>query len=84
MNYYLIVCRSLTYAQRTVTALEHSGIPANILRSPTGLSAGGCSYSVKISRKRLTDAMTALKRAGLTPVNVYLASGDGSYREVSL
>ena len=49
MNSYLIVCRSLTYAQRTVTALEHSGIPANILRSPTGLSAGGCSFCFKIS-----------------------------------
>lgn len=84
MNFYLIVCRSLTYAQRTVAALEHSGIPATIVRSPTGVSASGCSYAVKITHKRLTDAATALNRAGLPPVSVYSASGDGSYREVSL
>ena len=34
MVYYLIVCRSLTYAQRTASALERAGITAHILRSP--------------------------------------------------
>ena len=28
MVYYLIVCRSLTYAQRTASALERAGITA--------------------------------------------------------
>lgn len=31
MLYYLIVCRSLTYAQRTAAALERAGITAHIL-----------------------------------------------------
>lgn len=84
MNFYLIVCRSLTYAQRSAAALEQSGVPATIVRSPTGVSASGCSYSVKIASKRLTDALAALNRAGLAPVSVYMASGDGSYREVLL
>lgn len=84
MIFYLIVCRSLTYAQRTAAALERSGIPAKILRSPTGVSKHGCSYSVKIAHKRLTDALEALQRAGLTPVSIYITSGDGSYREVQL
>lgn len=34
MLYYLIVCRSLTYAQRTASALERAGITAHIMRSP--------------------------------------------------
>lgn len=84
MIFYLIVCRSLTYAQRTAATLERSGIPANILRSPAGVSAKGCSYSVKIAHNRLTDALAALNRAGLKPVSVYSASGNGSYREVQL
>ena len=34
MLYYLIVCRSLTYAQRTAAALERTGITARVIRSP--------------------------------------------------
>ena len=42
MVYYLIVCRSLTYAQRTASALERAGITAHILRSPKMISGEGC------------------------------------------
>lgn len=45
MVYYLIVCRSLTYAQRTASALERAGITAHILRSPKMISGEGCSHS---------------------------------------
>ena len=80
MQYALIVCRSLTYAQRTAALLERSGIRGQITRTPAGLSAGGCSYSVKIAQKRLTDAMTILDRAGLSPVRVYETPGNGGDR----
>ena len=78
----LIVCRSLTYAQRTAAALERSGISSHIVRTPAGLSSGGCSYSVRISEKRLTDAREALRRTGIAPVRILQTDGDGGYREV--
>ena len=53
MVYYLIVCRSLTYAQRTASALERAGITAHILRSPKMISGEGCSHSVKVSERNL-------------------------------
>ena len=84
MVYYLIVCRSLTYAQRTASALERAGISAHILRSPKAISTEGCSHSVKVSQRSLTSALIVLKRVGLNPEQVYITSGDGSYREVSL
>ena len=84
MVYYLIVCRSLTYAQRTATALERAGISAHILRSPKAISREGCSHSVKVSERSLPQALVVLNRVGLTPDQVYIASGDGSYREVEL
>lgn len=84
MIYYLIVCRSLTYAQRTAAALERAGITAHILRSPKAVSATGCSHSVKISQRSLSAALVVLNRIGLAPEHVYLTTGDGSYREVSL
>ena len=45
MIYYLIVCRSLTYAQRTAAVLERAGITARILRAPKSIAGEGCSYA---------------------------------------
>lgn len=84
MVYYLIVCRSLTFAQRTAAALERAGISAHILRSPKAISREGCSHSVKVSQRNLSSALVVLNRAGLTPDQVYITHGDGSYREVEL
>lgn len=84
MVYYLIVCRSLTYAQRTASALERAGITAHILRSPKAIDREGCSHSVKVSERSLADALTILARVGLTPKRIYIIAGDGSYKEVLL
>lgn len=79
--YYLIVCRSLTYAQRTELALSRAGIPGRILRSPKVIDADGCSHSVRVAEKYLAHALVALKKAGLSPRRVFIATGEG-YREV--
>ncbi|MCI8868996.1 MAG: DUF3343 domain-containing protein [Lawsonibacter sp.] len=84
MLYYLFQCRSLTYAQRTAAALERAGISAHMLRSPKSIAGEGCSHSVKVSQRNLTDALKVLHRVGLDPVRVYITQGDGSYREVLL
>ena len=84
MVYYLIICRSLTYAQRTAQALERAGITAHILRSPKSISGEGCSHSVKVSERNLPDALVVLNRVGLTPKRVFIMSRDGSYNEVWL
>lgn len=84
MVYYLIICRSLTYAQRTATALERAGITAYIMRAPRGVAEKGCAYAVKISERRLPGALIALKRVGLIPDQIYIMSADGSYKEVNL
>lgn len=84
MVYYLILCKSLTHAQRTALALERSGIPAHIQRAPRQITSRGCSHCVKISERSLTAALTALQRAGLTPTRLFITEGDGSYREVAL
>ena len=84
MVYYLIVCRSLTYAQRTAAALERAAITAHILRSPKSIAGEGCSHSVPVSQRNLADALVVLKRAGLSPSRVYINESDGSYKEVEL
>ena len=83
MLYYLIVCRSLTYAQRTAAALERAGISAYIMRSPKSIAGEGCSHSVKIAQRHLTQALQILNRAGLSPKRVFIAQGV-YYEEVEL
>ena len=68
MLYYLIVCRSLTYAQRTAAALERAGITAHILRSPKSIAGEGCSHSVKISQRHLADALRVLEEHTITRI----------------
>ena len=96
MIYYLIVCRSLTYAQRTAAVLERAGITARILRAPKSIAGEGCSrqtissdkeecsYAVKVSERRLAQSLVLLKRADLPPKGVFITEADGSYREVWL
>ena len=81
--YYLIICRSLTYAQKTAAVLERAGITAHIMRAPKNISESGCSHAVKVSERHLADALQVLKRVGLSPERVYIMSADGSYKEVS-
>ena len=84
MLYYLIVCRSLTHAQRTAAALERGGITARILRSPKSIAGEGCSHSVKVSQRSLPEALRSLQRAELSPKRIFITAGDGSYQEVEL
>ena len=84
MVYYLILCRSLTYAQRTATALERAGIGAHILRAPRAVAGEGCAHCVKIAERNLARALPVLSRAGLSPRRVFLTGGTGDYREVQL
>ena len=80
--YYLILCRSLTYAQRTARALERAGISGHIMRAPKVISREGCGYCVRISERRLSDALRVLQREGMAPKQVYLQDADGAYSEV--
>ena len=84
MLYYLIVCRSLTYAQRTAAALERTGISARTLRSPKSVSTEGCSHCVRIARRDLDSALMVLRQVGLEPKRVFAAQSDGSYTEILL
>lgn len=83
MLHYLIMCKSLTYAQRAARVLEHSGITVVITKVPQHLAGEGCTYSVRVSERRLTDALSALKSAGLGSNRIFLQNADGEIREVA-
>ena len=84
MVYYLIVCRSLTYAQRTARVLERAGISGYIMRAPKLISGEGCSHCVKVAERLLAPALKVLNREGLGPKRVFLQNEEGSYSEVTV
>ena len=84
MVYYLIVCRSLTYAQRTARVLERAGISGYIMRAPKLFSGEGCSHCVKVAERWLAPALKVLNREGLGPKRVFLQNEEGSYSEVTV
>lgn len=84
MLHYLIVCRSLTYAQKIVQILERGGIRSWMLRSPASMSPSGCSYAVKIAQRDLPRALTMMNHFHLSYIGIYLGSPEEGYREVNL
>ena len=61
MPYYLLLCRSITHAQRMNKLLERSGVTAPYYRAPAGLTNRGCSYAVRIGADHYPAALRILQ-----------------------
>ena len=83
MQRYLIMGRSLTYAQRAAAALERAGITAPVSRAPQGLTGNGCGYCVRVNENRFSSALNVLSKAGVPHGRLYRAEPDGRYVEVA-
>ena len=79
---YLLMCKSLTYAQRASRILEHAGITSVITKAPKSATGIGCGYCVKVTEKKLASALAALNAAGLGPARVFLQTENGEVSEV--
>jgi len=81
---YLILVRSITYAQRLERALERVGIRSQIGRAPMELTGGrGCAYAVRISQNGLTAAKKIIRGDGFGPVQIWLV-GDENFQEAEI
>lgn len=80
MTQYLILCRSLTHAQRSARFLERQGILVNVTKAPQGLSSRGCTYALSL-KKRFDDAVMLLRKNDMLTGKVYMRSGE-NYVEV--
>ena len=81
---YLILCRSLTHAQRSASVLERSGISARVMRCPKEISSEGCSHCVRIGYRTFAKALGILLQSGLEPKHVFERDGSGGFQEVEL
>jgi hypothetical protein len=81
---YLLICRSLTYAQQGARALERVGITATVSRVPKTITTRGCAYCIIVSAKAKERALTQLRGLELGPERVFLRREDGSFQEVEI
>ena len=81
MEHYLILARSVTYAQRMQRALARTGIRCQIFRAPRDLTDVGCAYVLRIAASDFSEALSAIYRESLGPVRVF-GTQNGAYQEV--
>ena len=80
MTQYLLMCRSLTYAQKSVKLLERSGITAAVVKAPQGLSSSG--YAVSLYRN-FDAALGLLRSSGLISGKIFSRADGGEYKELA-
>ncbi|MGI5977452.1 MAG: DUF3343 domain-containing protein [Candidatus Limivicinus sp.] len=83
MTRYIILCRSLTYAQRAQKLLEHRGFTAELMRSPQKLNENGCGYCLNVHKYGI-EAAELLKKENLLSGKVYKMQENGEYAGVIL
>jgi len=81
---YLILCRSLTYAQKAAHVLERAGLTVSIQRAPKEISKEGCAYCVRVSERKIEAALGALRATGTRFGGIYRKDPNGMPREVTL
>lgn len=79
MNDYLIICRSITHAQRVSRVLQRAGIFHQVFRVPAGLSKSGCGYAVSVRPETIEVSMQTLRRNNIPFQTVFARDEAGQY-----
>ncbi|MBR0040381.1 MAG: DUF3343 domain-containing protein [Oscillospiraceae bacterium] len=83
MKTYLIMCRSVTSAQRAARLLENALIRSAAVKAPKDLTRSGCGYAVRIHADS-ERAVKLLRSREISIGKIYLTEDGSEYREVSL
>ena len=78
----IILCRSLTTAQRAAGTLNREGIFASVTKAPQSANPRGCTYGVKVGERNLSRALGVLRNAGIRTGKVFALDPWGDVREV--
>ena len=81
--HYIILCRSMTLAQRAANVLHAAGVFASVTKAPQSANPGGCTYGVKVGAHNLERVQTALREQGVQTGKVFAMRADGSVSEVA-
>ena len=77
--HYILMCRSLTLAQRASRVLQRSGIFAAVTKAPQSANPGGCTYGVKIAQRNLAAAQARLEQANIQILKILEQTGPAGH-----
>ena len=80
----ILLCRSMSSAQRAARALRAEGIFASVTKAPQRANPRGCTYAVKIGERHLARAMQILALANIEIGKIFYDMPDGELREVQV
>ena len=81
-SHYLILCRSMTMAQRAAAALRDGGMFCSVTKAPQSANPAGCTYAVKLGGRNLEGALALLRREGVAFGKIFELDARGRLREV--
>ncbi len=61
----VLICRSLTTAQKAARILQKAGIYSSVTKAPQDANPGGCTYGVKIAKSRKAPALEVLSKEAI-------------------
>lgn len=71
MKKNMIVCRSQTEALKCTRLLEGAGIRGLLTKPPREMSAGSCSWGIKIRAEELSTAQRRLQEKQFSSCQIY-------------
>ena len=78
MEYYLIIARSVTHAQRIERVLSRAGIRSLVFRAPLELTNGeGCAYAIRFAPDAMPIVRELLRENGLQNVRFLKSDASG-------
>ena len=84
MEICYITFRSVTYAQRGERVLRGMGISTTLQRTPKWMEEQGCGYCLRLQIKDVHQAVELLRQKKVPLRRVYVSSGDGKWKEMTL
>ncbi len=75
MEKHLLMCRSMTQAQRAQRLLERRGIVSTMIKAPVYLTKSGCGYALLL-RRHTGEAIRLLKAEGLFEGKIFEMIND--------
>lgn len=82
--HYILMCRSLTIAQKAARKLQSNGIFATATKAPQSANPGGCTYGAKIGARNLRAALALLESENIPILKLLELDEAGGAREVWL
>ena len=81
---YYIIYGSVTYANRIKRFFDNEKGFVGVIHTPSAISSGGCSYSLKLDRDKAKRAIALSVQYGVKIHGIFKQNADGTFVKVEV